>query len=122
MIDYAQDVGRALNLNDPPSVKYQKMPPMDGDMVFGFYNDEQNDITLNEWVLKQEYAYYMFSVTRHELFHAYQYRIIRGDLQTEPQFIVDLWHEAKENYEEDLKNQYTYENNALEVSARAFGG
>ena len=96
------------------------MPPTDGKLIFGYYNDEDNELTLNEWVLEQDYAYYMFSVTRHELFHAYQHRIIRGELQTEPQIIVDLWREADKNYEEDLKNQYSYEHNALEVYANDF--
>ena len=88
-------------------------------VTFGYYDDDENVITLNESKLNADYSYYMFSVIRHEVFHTYQQRCIRGELQTESQVVINLWREAAANYVED-RNNGKYEENALEVYARAF--
>ena len=136
--DYVYEISAALGIENPPTVFYEKIPPTeiradDGTMlgfseVYGYYNNDDNTLMLNEWYMGSTNEYeIMFNTIRHETFHAYQYRNMDGTIFFESKKTIARWLEADAAYTDptsdfSAESYYKYRYNALEVDARIFAG
>ena len=97
------------------------------ELTRGSYDDKTGVIRLNNYYIGQDTLADCLRTAMHELYHSYQSYVI-GIVKNLPEEQKNVsyfdkaieWQYANDNYAEDHKNINTYENNALEVDARAF--
>ncbi len=97
------------------------------EITYGSYDNETNIIRMSNYHLGQRTKKECITTALHELYHAYEFSVINitktlSDEQKSNVYFekANKWVLANENYSEDHKNPATYENNMLEVDARAY--
>lgn len=97
------------------------------EFTLGSYDNTDKIIRINNYQLGKRSQEDSLSTAMHELYHAYQNSVVELYLDLPENYKANSyfdkaaeWMMADENYAKDHQNPNTYENNLLEVDARAF--
>lgn len=95
-----------------------------GEETLGSYNDKTRCVTLSYELLEQEDAHTLLEVTLHEMYHAYQYRLVDlyNSLQTHERQLLLMRDAARykenfDNYENGYKSYYAYATQECELDS-----
>lgn len=109
----------------PPVISVEDL---ESQVHMGTYNHDTQTITLNSYHLGSSDIVGSLNTVLHELYHSYQHSVIdimkkidKNVYGKNSYFLsAESWMAANESYIDDRKTPGGYENNALEVDARAY--